>query len=94
MNDNKTKVTKLLPTGNVVIQEHIFEKVHPFTFLGAIISDNNDWSIESKSESNRNSRIIKAEKASFLLTKYRKFKLFSRRINMQLYAPINRLTLT
>lgn len=50
LNDDKTKVMELLRENNqvknVVIQGHTFEKVHQFTYLGATISGNNDWSIE------------------------------------------------
>jgi len=72
---------------NVVIQGHTFEKVHKFTYLGTSISGNNDWSIEL------NSRIIKAEKASFSLIKYLKSKLFSRKTKIHLYTVIIRPTL-
>ncbi|VVC43813.1 HMG-I/HMG-Y, DNA-binding, conserved site [Cinara cedri] len=82
---------ELLPENNhvdnVVIQGHTFEKVHQFTYLGASISGNNDWSIEL------NRRNIKAEKASFSLTKYLKSKLFSRRTKVHLYMAIIRPTL-
>jgi hypothetical protein len=92
VNDNKTKVMELLPgnnqVDNVVIQGHTFEKVRQFTYLGTSISGNNDWSIEL------NSRIIKAEKASFSLTKYLKSKLFSRKTKVNLYTAIIRPTLT
>jgi len=90
--NNKTKVMELLPgnnqVDNVVIQGHTFEKVRQFTYLGTSISGNNDWSIEL------NSRIIKAEKASFSLTKYLKSKLFSRKTKVNLYTAIIRPTLT
>jgi len=83
---------ELLPdnnqVSNVVIQGHTFEKVHQFTYLGDSISGNYDWSIEL------NSRIIKAEKTSFSLTKYLKFKLLSRRTKLHLYTAIIRPTLT
>ncbi|VVC44120.1 Reverse transcriptase domain [Cinara cedri] len=92
LNDNETKVMELLPDNNqvdnVMIQEYKFEKVHQFTYLGVSISSNNDWFIEL------NSRIIKAEKASFLLIKYLKSKLFSRKIKVHLYTAISRPTLT
>lgn len=63
VNDNKTKVMKLLPDNNqvhnVLIQGHTFEKVHQFTYLGASIRGNNDWIIKLTS------RIIKVENTSF-----------------------------
>jgi hypothetical protein len=66
----------------------VFEKVDHFKYLGAIIKSNNDWSVEIVY------CIHKAEKAYYVLLKFFKFKLFSRRMKLRLYMAVVRPTLT
>lgn len=63
INQEKTRVMELLPNEeqNINIGKYTFEKVKQFKYLGSIIINNNDWSLEVVS------RIHKAERAYFAL---------------------------
>jgi len=90
MNMDKTKIMELLgeEEDNTDTGSLVFEKVSEFRYLGAVLSKNNDWVREI------GVRIVKAERAAFVLNKFLKSKVFSKKTKARLYTAIIRLTLT
>lgn len=59
---NKSDGTIILNKEDILVVKYVFEKFKEFKYLGSIISNNNDWSIEVMS------RISMAEKTYFTAT--------------------------
>jgi len=90
INVEKTKILEILDSDpqQDVFESIAFEKVEELQYLGALLSTKNDWSRE------RSVRIAKAERASFALSKFFKFKTLSKKTKLRLYTAIIRPTLT
>lgn len=75
MNTDKTKIIELLDKrGNNNTESLAFEKVNEYRYQGTVLSTKNNWAWEI------GLKIVKAERASFAISKFLKSKVFSKKI--------------